>query len=141
VAPPASVSTKAILKVSLQGSVPAGTSVGTVDFTVNLPAGITAKADAATGETQTGVVVASGNALGSTIVAKYTPATASQAGSIRGGLINTTGFAPGEFVTLNLDIGGAVPGVSNFSTSGLIVTDVNGVTVSGLSAALALQTL
>jgi len=131
--------TKAVLTVSLQGTLAAGTSIGGVDVTVTLPAGVTAKVKAGTVETADGVVVASGNGIGSTVLANYTAATATAPGTIRIGLINASGITAGEMLTLNLDIGGAVPNVTGFGTTGLNVVDVNSTAIVGMAAALTLQ--
>ena len=87
------------------------------------------------------VVVPSGNGAGSLVSANYTAATATAPGTIRIGLINATGITAGECLTLNLDIGGAVPGVTGFGTTGLSVSDTNGVAIAGMAAALTLQLL
>ena len=66
-APP---STKAIVTISTSGTLPAGTKIGGIQVTVNLPAGVTAKASlysagSSTMVTDTGVITASGTAAGS----------------------------------------------------------------------------
>ena len=125
--------------MSIQGTVAPGTSIGAIDVTVNLPSGVTARADAVTGETSPGVVVPSGNGLGSTIAAKYTAATTTAPGTIRIGVINSAGAKAGEMLALNLDISGAAPSVSGFGTTGLSVVELNGSALSGMAAALTLQ--
>lgn len=131
--------TKAVLTVSLQGTLAAGTSIGGVDVTVTLPAGVTAKVKAGSTETDDGVVVVSGKGIGSTVLANYTAAAATAPGTIRIGLINASGITAGEMLTLNLDIGGAVPSVTGFGTTGLNVVDVDGTAIGGMAAALTLQ--
>ena len=131
--------TKAVLTVSLQGTLAAGTSIGAVDLTVTLPAGVTAKVKAGTFETADGVVVASGNGLGSIVVGNYTVAAATAPGTIRIGLLSANGITTGEILTLNLDISGAAPSISGFSTTGLSVRDINNNPIGGMAAALTLQ--
>ena len=128
----------AVLTLSTQGSLAPGSSIGGVDVTVNLPTGVTAKADR-TSATMEGVVVASGGAQGAPSAAKFTPAEGTAPARVRLVLVKPAGFGTGEFATLNLDISGAPPRPPDFSTSGLSVSDVNGTAITGLTAALSLQ--
>ena len=130
--------TVAVLTLSTQGSLPPGTAIGGIDVTVNLPPGVTAKADK-TSATMEGIVVASGGAQGAPSAAKFTPAEGSAPSRVRLVLVKPAGFGTGEFATLNLDISGAPPRPADFSTSGLSVSDTNGTAINGLTAALSLQ--
>jgi hypothetical protein len=130
--------TTAVVTLSTQGALPSGTVIGGIDVTLNLPPGVTAKADKS-GATAAGVVVASGGAEGAPLVAKYTPTAGTAPGQVRMVVVKPVGFATGEFATMNLDISGAPPRVNDFSTTALRVTDVNGVSITNLTATLALQ--
>jgi hypothetical protein len=128
----------AVLILSTQGSLPPGSAIGGIDVTVNLPPGVTAKADK-TGATMENVVVASGGAQGAPSAAKFTPAEGAAPARVRLVLVKPAGFGSGEFATLNLDIIGAPPRSSDFSTTGMSVSDTNGTAITGLTAALSLQ--
>lgn len=128
----------AVLKLSTQGTLPAGTLIGGVDVTMNLPEGVTARADSA-GATEAGVVAASGDAQGGTAVAKYTDASGSTPGQVRAAVVKAQGFTTGEFVTINCDFTGTAPTAAGFTVAALSVTDVNGVAITGLSVTPAVQ--
>lgn len=134
---------KAIVTIGLQGTLAAGQKIGTVDVVLNLPAGVTAQADA-TGETLSGVVVPSGVAAGSTLsIGKYTAAVAPAVGTVRVAVVNIAGFTTGNFVTLNLDYTGSGPNLADFSTASLSVTDAANTStqITGLTTTLALQVI
>ena len=135
---PAAAATAAIVTVTLQGAVPAGTSINTVDLTLNLPPGVTAKA-APTGLTEEGVMVPSGVAQGSLAAAKFIPAAGPLPAQLKVALIKAVGFGVGEVATFHLDIKGTAPHPGDFSVTGLNVTDARGATVSGLTAALGVR--
>jgi hypothetical protein len=128
----------AVLTLSSQGSLPSGSFIGGIDVTLNLPPGVTVKADK-TSETLPGVVVSSGGAQDATIVAKFTPAAAGAPGKVRIALLKLAGFGTGEFATLHLDIDGPPPLATDFSTEKMTITDVNGKQLNGLSAKPDLQ--
>jgi hypothetical protein len=129
---------QAVVTLGLQGTLPPGTSIGGVDVVVNLPAGVTAQADA-TGETLPAVAVPSGNAAGALLACKFTAAAAPAPGTLRIALVIPIGFTTGDLVTLNLDFSGAAPAVTGFGATGLKVIDTNGAQINGLTASLALQ--
>jgi hypothetical protein len=124
--------------LSTQGTLPAGTLIGGVDVIMNLPAGVTAKADAA-GATEAGICNASGLAGGGTTVAKFTATAGAAPGQLRMAVIKAEGFNVGEFVTANLDFTGDAPAASGFTVATLSVTDINGNTISGMTVAPAVQ--
>src|SRR5690349_19300572 len=105
--------TMAVLTLSTQGSLPPGSAIGGIDVTVNLPPGVTAKADKS-GGTMEGVVAASGGAQGAPSAAKFTPAEGAAPARVRLVLVKPVGFGAGEFATLNLDIIGAPPRSTDF---------------------------
>jgi len=129
--------TTAVLKMSTQGTLPSGTQIGGIDVTITLPTGVTVKSVASPPETDSGVVVTSGvAAANSTVLSTYTPATSSSTGKVRVLLANSTGFGTGEFMTVHCDIAsGSTPTASDFSVSGFVAKDLNGVAISGLNSA------
>jgi hypothetical protein len=128
----------AVLTLGTQGSLPPGSAIGGINVTVNLPPGVTAKADKV-GATLEGVVVASGGAHGALSAAKFTPAVGAAPARLGLALVKTEGFGTGEFATLNLDITGALPHLTDFSMAAMSVSDINGAAITGLTAALSLQ--
>lgn len=90
-----------VLQLSTAGTLPAGTLINGIDFSVTLPAGVTVKFDPITGETLPGVVVPVSLAATNSIVsARYDKAT----GVVRIILINVQpGFAIGEFAHIEFD--------------------------------------
>jgi len=105
---------------------------------MNLPAGVTAKADAA-GATLTGICNATGGAAGGTTLAKFTAASGTTPSQVRLAVIKADGFTAGEFATANLDFTGAAPAASAFTVVSVSATDINGVTISGITVAPAVQ--
>jgi hypothetical protein len=123
----------AALKVSVQGTLPAATLIGGIDVTINLPAGVTCSA-ATDGTTASGVVTASGLAVGGTPVAKFVAAAGSTPGQIRIGVIKADGFNVGEFATVNVNFTSDAPAASSFTVAGTpVMADLNGNTISGLT--------
>ena len=78
-----------------------------------------------------GVVVPSGVATASTVLATYTAATVSTAGNVNIQIAQSAGFVVGEFVTLNCDVAAAP---ANFSLANFSAVDLNGTPLGGLSA-------
>jgi hypothetical protein len=134
-APPAPI---AALTLSTQGTLPSGTVIGGVDVIVNLPAGVVAKADTS-GATEAGICNATGLAAGGTTVAKFSAASGATPAQIRMAVIKADGFASGEFVTTNLDFSGTAPTAGDFTIAAAFVSDINGVTVSGLTVVPTVQ--
>jgi len=128
----------AVLTLSTQGSLPPGSAIGGIEVTVILPPGVAAKADK-TGATMDNAVVVSGVAQGALSAAKFTPAAGTAPARVGLALVKTTGFGIGEFATLNLDITGALPRLTDFSTASMSVSDTNGTAITGLTPALSLQ--
>ena len=127
----------AVLKISTQGTLPSGTQIGGIDVTIALPTGVTVKSVTSPPETDSGVVVTSGvAAANSTVLSTYTAATSTSTGKVRVLLANSNGFGTGEFMTINCDIAlGSTPTASDFSLSGFVAKDLNGVAISGLNSA------
>jgi hypothetical protein len=127
--------TGGFLKLATSGN--AGT-IGAIDVAVNLPAGVTVKANSATGEITSGdVVTVSGVAAvgdNKLVSAKFTSGSPAQ---LHIALINTTGFGPGEFVTIKFDMaaGGSFPAnASAFSIAGFTASDPAGKPLTGMKA-------
>jgi hypothetical protein len=135
-APP---STKAIVTLSTSGTLPAGTKIGGIQVTVNLPAGVTAKASlysagSSTMVTDTGVITASGTAAGSYTSGAYLAGAAASTYKISMGVVNANGFSAGEFAQVSCDIAaGSSPTAADFSLSNPTVVDLNGVTLTGIN--------
>lgn len=89
------------LKISTSG-LAAGAKIGGIDFTFNLPAGVTLPKDAQTNEVSSGPIVISGVAagVGTTSVSL---ATLNQQ-ALRTYLANAQGFGAGEFVNISCTI-------------------------------------
>ncbi len=133
--------TKAIITLASTGSLPAGTLIYGAQATVRLPAGVTAKASPSNMNpqvlvTDTGVVTASGQAVGAaSVLATY--ATGSTAGTYKVDVYvaKIDGFPAGEFATVNCDIAaGSYPAAANFSVTDFAATDQNGAPITGLTA-------
>lgn len=108
-----------VLRLLTAGALPAGILIGGIDVTVELPAGVTVKAPAGLPGTpqvpDAGVVTVSGEAAkagGITIsLASFTPASGATPaiikfviGSVNAAAGAVSGFAPGEFVSINCDV-------------------------------------
>jgi hypothetical protein len=111
--------TAGVLRLLTTGTLPAGTLIGGIDVTVELPAGVTVKTQAgSTGTTvlpADGVVTVSGEAAkaaGITIsLASFTPASGTTPATIKFAIGNVnaaagavSGFALGEFVSIKCDV-------------------------------------
>jgi hypothetical protein len=107
---PQASSTPAVLTLSTAAtsSIPATTTINSYDVTIPLPAGVTVKTLPNSSETSAGVVTASGNAAGATVVGTYTAASGPNPGLVKVFIvkvnIDQTGFNPGEFCKVNVDI-------------------------------------
>lgn len=129
----------ALLKLSTQGTLAGGSSIGGVEVTVNLPAGVTVKGD--TNGTLAGVVTTSGVVpAGSLVQARYIPASGTDQGSIKIALIEATGFGIGEIVTITCDIAaGKTVQASDFSLLGFKAVNEKGVPIVDLNVAFAAE--
>jgi hypothetical protein len=122
---------KAIVKLSTTGSLPAGKKIG----------GLSAKLSYASGK---GLSIApdnvavSGAGVGSTMV----PNT-NRVGEVLLGIITVNGMSPGEFATLSFDVsGGQVPTAADFSVAqGVDVIDTSAQLQSGIGVTIASVTL
>ena len=131
------VPTTATVKVMATGTLDTGVLIGGIDITMTLPAGVTVKATAdptntAVMVTDTGVVEASGVAIGANTNTLATYTAASRTVAIH--VANANGFATGEFVTVKCDIAAtSVVTASSFGLSGFNPVDLNGAAIAGLT--------
>jgi hypothetical protein len=130
--------TLAVVKLSTAGALPAGKKIGAIDVTLTLAPGVTLKSSANPPQTDPGVVSASGAAAGgSLLVANYTAPTSTLPGKVKIGLINSSGFSTGEFVTVNGDIAaGNNIRASDFSAAFTTITDTDTNPLTGLTAGI-----
>ena len=136
----AAPATKAIVTLSATGTLPAGTQIGGITVTLNLPAGVTAKASPYSAGSSTamvtdaGVVAASGAAAGSYAGGGYVSGTAASTYKIVLGVAGANGFSAGEFAKVSCDIAsGSSPAAAEFSLSNFVAKDVNGAALAGLT--------
>lgn len=99
--PAAFTFTGGVLQLITLGTLPANTFINGIDCTITLPAGVTVKADAVTGETLAGVVAPVSAAVTNSFTsAKFDSAS----GTLRIILLNVQpGFAIGEFAHVEFD--------------------------------------
>lgn len=137
----APASTKAIVTLSTTGTLPAGTQINGIQITLNLPAGVTAKASPYSAGSPTilvtdaGVVISSGTATGSYASGAYLANTAASTYKINIGIAQASdsGFSAGEFAQVSCDIAaGGSPVAADFSLASFIATDKNGVELTSL---------
>ena len=136
--------TKAVITLSMTGSLPSGALVYTTQATLNLPTGVTVKASPSSANpqvmvTDTGVVSASGQAAGAeTVLASYlASSTTASTSKVDLYMAKSGGFSVGEFAVVNCDIAaGHFPAATDFTITNFKTFDSNGLTISGLSAGL-----
>jgi hypothetical protein len=136
--------TKAVIALSMVGSLPAGALVYGTQATLNLPTGVTVKASPSSANpqamvTDTGVVTASGQAAGAeTVIATYlAPSTTASTSKVGLYMAKSGGFSAGEFAVVNCDIAaGHFPAATDFTVTDFKTFDSNGLTISGLTAGL-----
>ena len=125
--------TKAVVNLSTVGSPSAAPLIG-VQATLHLPVGVTVKASVNAPQTDTNVVVASGNAVPADLVFGV------YSGTVNAYVAKAAGFASGEFATVNCDIAvGSSPSASSFSVSDLIVSDLVGGLITGLTPSISIS--
>lgn len=124
--------TQAIVKLSATGTLASGALIGGIDITMHLPEGVTIKSITNPPETDNGMVTASGLAVSnSNVVATYTASS----NTVHILLANTYGFSTGEFATVICDVAaGSKPTQVDFIAPNMIAKDLNGSTVSGVTA-------
>jgi hypothetical protein len=136
--PPIPVPTAGLLKMSTAG---AAATIGAVDITITLPAGVTVAADAVTGEVAPGALAASGAAAaaGSTLASgKVTAAAGGNPATLRLSVVGASGFGTGEFVTVKFTVlpGGTFPsGPAAFTVPVFSAVALNGNVLGGITGA------
>ena len=132
--------TKAIVTLSTTGTLPSGIQIGGIQAKINLPAGVTAKANppvlnSAVLFTDAGVVVASGSAAGAEFVTGvYSTGTTTVTYAVSLGVSKFSGFSTGEFAQVTCDIAaGSAPGAADFSISDVTIAELTtGAAITGL---------
>jgi hypothetical protein len=137
--------TAATVKVSSQGTMPAGKAVSGIAVTIELPTGATAK--------NTGGVVDATVVVGSSLMATtgatpvgsmgpvyYTPATATAKAKLDFTIASTVaaGVAVGEYATITLILSGVNPAVTDFTVTSFKAYDMNFAEITALTSKLAL---
>ena len=126
--------TVAVVKISTLGS-PSVTPLIGAQATVRMPAGVSVKTFLNSTQTGSNVVIASGNAVAADLVMGV---YSSASGTVNVYVTKASGFASGEFATVNCDIAsGASPNAADFSVTELIVSDSNGNLITGLTPSIA----
>lgn len=126
------------LTLSTEGELSPGGSIGSIDVSFAVPAGMIVKAEK-TSEISAGSVVASGAAKGAIIIGKYTPAEGDAPGIVRSAIIKIDGFKIGEFATVKLDLTGSLPQAADFKITNLAVTDLSGNKLEGITCRIGLK--
>ena len=132
--------TQAVLTLSTSGT---GTIAG-IEVTVNLPAGVTAKATAAPGNpsvfvADVGVVTSAGSATGAeAAMATFVTSTTSSTSKLMVYVAKSSGFTTGNYAVIKCDIAaGHVPAAANFSVSDFQPVDVDGAAMTSITPGLA----
>lgn len=119
---PSSSPTTAVLTFSSQGTLPAGKSVSGFGAIIELPAGVSVKTDAggvvdATVVVPSGLLGGAGNAGMGPVT--YTAATATAKAKLNFTIASTAplGVGAGEYATLNLNLSGVTPAVTDFNVT------------------------
>ena len=136
--------TKAVITLSMAGSLPAGALVYGTQATLNLPTGVTVKASPSSANPQVmvtdpGAVSASGQAANAeTVLATYlASSTTASMSKVALYIAKSGGFSAGEFAVVNCDIAaGHFPAAADFTITDFRTFDSTGLTVSGLTAGL-----
>jgi hypothetical protein len=136
------VATSAVVKINLNGVLPAGSTLGGAQFTLILPAGVAPTTQAGTTDAS-GAVTPAGPFAGGAAAASYTAATTTTPGSMKIAVITTASVTQvGGVATVVLNLAsGATPTVSDFSLSGVQVFDSAGTALPGITAVVASVTL
>lgn len=122
----------ATYKLRTTGAI-AGNVINGIQLTIGLPAGLMLKSSSGSGETDPGVVSATGAATGATVVAHVNAASGTGALSI--GLMSPTAFGTGEFATIYAIVpaGTTAPAAAAFApVTGFKAVDATGAQINGL---------
>ena len=105
--------------------------IGGLLLTLNFPPGVTVETDT-NGEPTSNVVQLAGGPASLVTAAKYTPATATANGTLKLAVTDVNGFVAGESVSITMNIVSGQPAKSDFSITDITISDLNGVTLTGL---------
>jgi len=138
-APPAPA-TKAIVTLSTTGTLSSGVQIGGIQARINLPAGVTVKATPSVQNnailmTDTGVIIATGNAAGAELTSGlYSTGTATATHVVSLAVAKSSGFTPGEFAQVSCDItAGSAPAAADFTLTNVTIAELlTGATITGL---------
>lgn len=124
--------TERVLHITLSGDNSA--AIGAVDFTLNLPDGVTATTTGTLGELAPGILTIIPNLDGAQMVlARYLAAEASQPAQVRIQLISTIPFSAGELCNLDISLPGLLSDTNGITLAELTVKDLDGVALPGFS--------
>lgn len=138
--------TKATIKISLEGTLPAGTNISGAGVTIVLPAGVTVATDG-NGNVTTDTVTPTGLfATGTQVPPIYTAASGVDAATLKISLASGTVSGEdrtGEIATILVDLeNGIEPTVASFGLNSLAVVDAATYnTITGLSGSVISVTL
>lgn len=127
--------TTAVVKLSAE-TLPAGTSLSGLGLTLNLPAGVTVKTDAA-GVVAPGTVAGPGGTASTGILAEFTPAAPPAQAKLALALTSAEkqGLGIGEFATVTCDVApGTTPSAADFTITEVQAVDIPGNKLSEASA-------
>lgn len=105
--------------------------IGGLQLTLNFPPGITVDTDT-NGQPLGSVVQLSGGPASLVTAVKYVPATAVAGGTLKLIVTDVNGFVAGESVSITMNIVSGQPAKSDFSVTDITISDLNGVTLTGL---------
>jgi len=125
----------ALVTLSISGV--SGTIYG-ADLTLDLPSGVTVVADANGSVSPSALTLVGSASVGSLPAAKFTAASGSTPGKVHIGLVNSSGFSAGEFLTIVCAVAqGVTPTFSNsLLESGAKIVNADGSAVSGATVSL-----
>lgn len=132
--------TTAVVTLSTTGTLNTGTQIFAAQATVNLPAGVTAKAGPSASNAQVmvtdaGVVTASGQATGAEVIlATYVTGSAPSTYKVKISVGKSSGFATGDFATVKCDVAaGSFPAATDFTITDFEAFDQYGAQITGLT--------
>ncbi len=129
---------KAVITLATAGTLTAGTAIGGLGVTVDLPYTVTVRTTGG-GNVDNGVVATSGVAAGqATVMALYSDATGSTPARLYLVLASSgSGMPVGQFATITCEIKpGADPVPADFSLTDFSAVDTSGVSIPSLTTAL-----
>jgi hypothetical protein len=118
---------KAVSEVSLGGL---DQTVGGIQLTLNIPPGVTVQTDAA--GVSSGAVELVGASGSSNMQKTFTTDPVTGKGKLMLLVIEPGGFTANQAIMVHLDITGNIPQAADFTIDSLLISDLNGRTISGL---------